>query len=123
MGMDAYPVRDLQPEKIEVTCRLLGTGASAPTLEQPAAAAGISVGRTGAGVYTLTFTDDPGTYVGHTPGFECATPANVEDHKVVVHGYSSKVLTFTVYDGTPAADDLEATEYLILNLEFKRTSL
>jgi len=123
MALDAYPVRNGQAEVVEYWIKLEGTGASAPTLTFPAASAGISVARTSAGIYTLTWTDDPGTYLCTVPGFEDTTPANLDDHSCIVDNYASKVLTITVYDGTPAVDDLEANEYLCLKVAFKRTSL
>lgn len=119
----AYPVRAGNPEIVEYWIRLQGAGASAPTLAEPSASAGITVARSSAGIYTLTWADDPGNYVGFTYGFEDTTPANLDDHSCIVDNYTSKVLTITVYDGAPAVDDLESTEYLSLCVAFKRTSL
>ncbi len=126
MSLNMYPVRAANPELTMWVLRLQGAATSALSLSEPAASAGITVARTSEGIHTLTFTDDPGNYVGYTWGLEDATPGNVDDHIVAVDNYASKVLTFTVTDlvtGTKELQDLAATSYLTLVLYFKRTSL
>ncbi len=116
-------LRSNQQELVAHVFRLQGAGAAVLTISEPANAAGVSVGRTSAGIYTLTWTDDPGSFVGATYGFEDTTPANLDDHSCITDNYASKVLTFTVYDGSPAVDDLESTEYLTVVAWFKQTGV
>jgi len=123
MALDAYPVRSGIPEVYKYIVRMTGTGASVPTQNYPAASSGVTLARTSAGLFTLTWTDDPGTYLGITgQSFGGTTTINMLNHEAREVSYASKVLTFTVYDDT-AVDDLEAAEFLTLEIAFSRSSL
>lgn len=107
--------------------RLQGNTTSALTLIEPAASAGLTLARTSEGIHTITFTDNPGNWVGLAGwSFEDPTPGNVDDHWCAVDNYASKVLTFTVTDmaaGTKELQDLATTSFLVMTLAFKRTNL
>lgn len=108
------------PEERTYRCRLLGTGASAPTKE---IGDGLSVTRTAAGVYKLTFAGFiPFAFVGFHYGLGAATPADVKGHTVTraVPVVSSGVASIEVslWNSTFAADDLQATEYMDLTFVF-----
>jgi hypothetical protein len=118
---DGYPLRTQEPEEIVIPVRLLGAGAAAPTKVR---GAGITVGRTGVGVYTLTWSELPGGYAGFSQGFDANTPLNVAGCTcaITTTTTTSLVWTITVYSGgtTPAARELAANEWLNLDLKFKR---
>ncbi len=124
MAQDAYPSRSSEPGDVELKLRLLGTGASAPTKVY---GKGITVGRSGVGVYTLTFDNLPGAYAGSTWGFDANTPLNVAGCTCAITSstVTSTAWTVTVYSGgtTPAARELAANEWLNMTITFKRTSV
>ena len=126
MSLSTYPVRTSNPELVAYVVRLQGNTTSDPTLAEPESSGGITAARSTTGVYTLTWTDDPGSYVGAVASLEDTTPANVHDHQVTFDAYASKVLTLTLTDqngGTPQLVDAATTMYLNLVVFFKRTSL
>jgi hypothetical protein len=124
MALDAFTVSDSEPEIVNYSVRILGTGAAAPTKLQ---GKGITVGRSGVGVYTLTFDNRPGAYQGMTFGFDADTPLNVAGctAAITTSTTTTNAWTFTVYSGgtTPAARELAATERLTLNIKFKRVTV
>lgn len=127
MTINAYPVRVANPELVVWHFRLQGAATSALSLIEPASTSGVTVARTSEGIHTITFTDDPGNFVGIVGWcFEDTTPANVHDYWAACDSYASKVLTFTVTDvaaGTPELQDLETTSFLCMQVAFKRTGL
>lgn len=124
MALDAYNTKDSEPEVVNYSVRLLGAGAAAPTKVQ---GKGITVGRSGVGVYTLTFDNRPGTYQGMTFGFDANTPLNVAGCTcaITTSTVTTNAWTITVYSGgtTPAARELAANEWLTLNIKFERMSV
>lgn len=127
MALDASLQRSTEPEEIVYRVRMLGTGASTPTKLQ---GKGVTLGRTGVGVYTITFNNIPGEFQGLDGyGFNGATPLNLAGCTVVIttpaSSTSTLVYTATVYSGgtTPAARELAATEVLTLGFVFKRTTV
>lgn len=126
MSLQSCEVRSANFDLVMYVIRLQGNTTSALTLVEPAASSGLTLARTSEGIHTITFSDNPGNYVGFNWGLEDATPGNVDDHIVAVDNYTSKVLTFTVTDlvtGTKELQDLATTSYLTLTLFFKRTNI
>lgn len=113
--MDFYPKRSTEPDLKNVEVRLLGTGASAPTKER---GQGITVARSGTGVYTLTFPESPGVWAGATHGHEATTASGLAGFTVVVTPTSSTVITVSLFNGSNAAADLAAAQWLNLTLRF-----
>lgn len=123
MPQDAYPPLSTVPEEVRVAVRLLGTGASAPT---KVVGQGITVTRTGAGVYKLTFSESPGTFVmPDGVSLQAATPGDIKNHSVVFDTWdsSTKAIEVTFWDASAVAHDLAADEWLSFFLVFKRTSV
>jgi len=118
MSQDAWDVHATEPELELVPVRLLGTGASAPTRQY---GRDITVARTGVGVYTLTFRETPGTFVGGQVALQGATPGNLKNVSVVFNTWNAttRVLEITVWSGAGAARELAATELLLLVLFFQ----
>jgi hypothetical protein len=121
MSHPRYPAVESEPKVRHYLVRLEGAGAAAPDKE---VGAGITATRVAEGHYRLTWADAPGEFLGVTPGWQASTPANLAGHTVVVddHEVTDKRLSVWVYDAADAADDLEATEKLFLDLRFKQTS-
>ena len=120
-ALDADPARTTEPDMIYVEVRLLGTGASAPT---KVLGKGITVARTGAGVYTLTFAKSPGNWCGPTGvGLDATTPGDIKNHSVVVTNTSATVVTVNFYDAAAAAHDLAALEWINFTLRYKRVAV
>ena len=122
MAQDAYPVRATAPECREHVIRLLGTGASAPTVQY---GYGVTCTRTAAGVYKLTWSENPGVFLGASATLAAATPGDIKNHSVVFDTYdaTTRTLELTFWDASAAAHDLAAVEYLHLIVRFKQTGV
>jgi hypothetical protein len=123
MGFDASDVRSTEPEVVKTSVRLLGTGASAPTLQF---GKNVSISRTGVGAYRLTFVDPPGTYVNFTYGLEATTQSAMFGCTVVgkytaQSGSTPARLDIALASGgtTPAARELAAAEWIHLVINHK----
>jgi hypothetical protein len=118
---NAYPVRVTEPEVWGYIVVLTGAGAATPT---KTLGQGVTVGRSGAGVLSLTWGENPGTFLGCTFGFGATTAADL-DGWTVSHGplSASYVLPLAVFDEAPAAADLPAATTLTLIAWFKRTGV
>lgn len=123
MSQNTWEVRSGNPDIVEFHIRLLGTGAAAPTREEPAASSGITVTRSGVGAYTLTWAENPGNFVNCSYMIGAATPANVAGHTVIRDTFASLALPIVLYNASDAAHDLAASEYIDLTVRFKRTNL
>jgi hypothetical protein len=106
--------------------RLLGTGAADPTVE---IGQGVTVTRTASGVYKVTFTDGPGTFVGIAGYvFGAATPGDVKGQTLTRSTYTVPTstadgfLSLSVWSSAFAADDLQTTEYLDVTIAFSVVS-
>lgn len=119
--MDAFPQRNSSPEIECHHVRLLGTGAAAPTKQ---IGRGITVTRTSAGLYKLTWAETPGTFVGISGAFGAATPDDMQGHTFARDTYDATAfsLEVLVQDSAFNVDDLEANEYLDLQVYFTRTA-
>lgn len=116
MALDAFEPRNSEPELLCVEVRLLGTGASAPTKVY---GQGITVARSGAGVYTLTHGEARGTWAGCLIGLDATTPGDIKNHSVIVTNTSATVTTVQFYDASAVAHDLAAAEWINLTLRYK----
>lgn len=120
--MQVSPVRSTVPETQMHIIRLLGTGASAPTLQ---VGYEVSVTRNGAGSYRLTWANNPGKYVSFAASFAAATPANMGGWAATVDSdtVSGLAIDVTTTDETNAAADLSAGEFVNLHFFFAQTTL
>jgi len=108
-------------KRIEV--RLLGTGAAAPT---KVLGQGITVTRTGVGVYRLTFAENLGDFRGADGvGMDATTPGSLAGCSVVFTAYNAttRVLDLNLYTIAGAARELAATEFLNFALRFKQSKV
>jgi hypothetical protein len=121
MTTPRFPATESEPKVRHHLVRLEGDGTDAPEKE---VGAGITATRVAEGHYRLTWAEAPGEFLGFTPGWQASAPADLAGHTVVVDDYelADKRISVWVFDGANAADDLEATEKLFLDLRFKQTS-
>lgn len=125
--LDASLAKSTEPEKYDVPIRLLGTGASAPTIQ---VGKGITISRTGVGDYKITFADNPGPYLNFTYGLE-ATTRSAMFGCTVVGKYTAATSTARAFleialasgGTTPAARELAAAEFIHLDVNFKRVNV
>jgi hypothetical protein len=120
--MDFSPVKSSEAETRVVPCRLLGTGAAAPTKVY---GQGATVTRTDVGIYKLTFVDAPGVFAlpsGVT--LQAATPGDIKGHTVVFDTWdaTTKSIELTFWSAAEAAHDLAANEWISFDLTFKHTT-
>lgn len=125
MGAE-FVSRSTIPDERLYVIRLLGTGAADPTVE---IGVGVTVTWQATGVYRITFTKSPGTFIGtRGPMFGAATPGDVKgqtctrDTWVAPTATASGYLDISVWSSGFAADDLQATEYLDLTIAFSENS-
>jgi len=120
--LDAFLVRSTIGELIVHPIRLLGTGALDPTVE---CGKGISVAYVTTGEYTITWSENPGTFVGMSYGLGAATPANIAGHTVIHDTYNTTAFSLDVwfYNASDAAHDPAANEYLELFVHFAQSGV
>jgi len=122
MSGDAYPVRSSEPESRERTIRLLGVNNADPTKE---VGKGVTVTRTAEGVYLITWTRDPGYFMG-VKGymFGGLVAADCKGYTATRGLYSATAytLSISVWNSTFAAADIIADQYLDITIAFKATS-
>jgi hypothetical protein len=105
---------------------LTGTGAAVPTLR---AGNGITITRTAAAVYRVTFADNPGTWIGVVGCFlRAAAPAAVKNFSVTTGDYvppagnADGYIEISVWNGGGIATDLAAAQYLDITFAFSTLS-
>ena len=125
MSYDAYDSQDTEQDVRHHLVRMVG-GAAAVT---KVIGKGIAVARTAAGRYTLTWTDNPGTFLGYSFGLQSTTINALRGCTVTVGVFNTTAFTLEVdvWDflaqlaGVTVARDLAALEWLSLDLVFKLT--
>lgn len=117
-----YPIRGSLPELQAHVVTMVGTGASAPT---KVFGNGVTITRTGAGDYRLTWAENPGAYVASMHSLRAATESDNKGHTVVLGSWSTSAWTLdvTLWDSSFNAEDLEASEWLELVVLFKPTAV
>lgn len=127
MSYDADPDRTTESNVRRHIVRMVGIagGASAPTKIY---GKGITISRTAAGRYLLTWADNPGTFIGCSkPLIQATTPGDVAGHDVVVEPFTSTpstqtfTLAFRFYGATQVLHDLDALEWISMSIAFKLT--
>ncbi len=120
MSIDSFDPQCIEPGLIEHIVKLAGAGASTPT---KTFGRGVTIGRTGAGAYTLTWAEFPGTYVGLTGfSFESGTQSGLKGYTVVTNSPSSGVITINVTNAGETLTDLASGQSLTLKYTFKRVN-
>jgi hypothetical protein len=91
--------------------RILGVNDNDPTLQ---VGPGMTCTQDAEGVYTVTWAEDPGTFVGWSPAFGADTPTALLGYTAVRDTYDTSAfsLSFTIGSAANAAADLIAAQYL-----------
>lgn len=106
--------------------RILGTGAATPS---KVVGNGVTVTRTGVGVFRYTFADNPGQYVDFIPTLQAETPSDVKGHTIIADTYVPPAsgelgyIELSLFNASDAAHDLAAAEYLGASFIFSASSL
>jgi ribose 5-phosphate isomerase RpiB len=121
MARNQHPLRGSLPELQAHVVTMVGTGAAAPT---KVFGNGVTITRTGAGDYRLTWAENPGVYVATVHSLRAATESDNKGHTLVMGSWSTSAWTLdlTLWDSAFAAEDLEANEWIELVVFFKPTS-
>jgi len=124
MPLNGSVERSATPEAFDYDCRILGTGAADPT-RQIGADAGITVTRTGAGVYRFQFDHNPGTFIRADPTVTATTPSAVKNYSAVPGDYDATNfrIDVSVFNAAGTATDLAAAQFMHLELRFARTGV
>jgi len=117
--MQFYDHRTSTPNERDYNIRLLGTGAADPTKQ---VGQGVAVTRTAAGVFKVTFAENPGFFVGFSWGLGADTPGDVKGHTVTRDTYDATAGVFSIevslWSSSFSADELNALEYMDLVFRF-----
>lgn len=113
MSRNVFDVRAKQPDLVLVTGRILGANGSVSKVTGK----GWSIAYVSEGLYTITFKENNGTFLGWTYGLQATTPADVDGWTAVIGAYttttpSAPTIQISVYDATPTIADLVALNWL-----------
>jgi hypothetical protein len=125
MSFELYEDRGTEPEGYSAELQFVGNAAASPTSKPYGK--GMTVTWVSTGLYTITFADPPGNFLGmHGYSFLDATPANAAGWTAVVKSYTAAsgstkaTIQFSVYNSTFALANLAATTTFSCDLKFKR---
>lgn len=121
MSFESFETRDTESEVRHHIVRMVGTGAAAPTWIR---GKGLAITRDGVGIYTLTWRDNPGEWIGPAgESFNATVSANVKGCSVSwgVYSAATKSVQFKVWDVTGTARELAALEWLTVDVMFQLT--
>lgn len=126
MSEPGNTIRAHQPDPKYHHVRMLGTGASAPTVE---VGHGITLSLTATGVVKVTWNDNPGVFLGVVGYmFGDTTPADVKGYSISRDTFSAATSSADAYielsfwDSSNAAVDLTTTSYLDVTFAFARST-
>lgn len=124
MPLNTSSDRSATPERVTYDCRILGTGAADPTREI-GGDAGITVTRTGTGVYRFQFDHNPGKYIGQDSGFVATTMTALLGFTFVFGDYDTTNFRIdaTLGNASNAAADLAAAQRIWVEFVFSRTAV
>lgn len=119
MSAAQYEVRTNVVECRKHIVRVVG-GATAAT--EVAGSEGVTITRTGAGRFTITWSQphDPGVFIGGTATFQATTPGDVKSYVAVLGPYASRSIAVNMYE-SGTLTDLAALEWITCELTFQQT--
>lgn len=125
MSFETYEDRGSEPEGYSAELTFVGNAAATPTSKPYGR--NMVVTWVSTGLYTVTFQDPPGNFVGmHGYSFLDVTPANAAGWTAVVKAYTAAsggtkaIVQFSTYNSTFALANLAATTTFSCDLKFKR---
>jgi len=120
--LGSYAYRSTQPEHVVHTVMLEGAGTDDPEILD-GTGAGLSVSRDAAGVYTISWNENPGRFRGWHVGLGADDPSDLEGYTVVRDGYDDLELEFRVYNAEGTLADLAADQYLDIEVKFATSAV
>lgn len=123
MGQDAYNDQASEAYVVKHTVRMQGTGATAPSKEF---GRGVTITRLGVGNYRLTWSDNPGNFIGFAePGKQSTAAGALKQCTVdaIAWDATNRRLDIQLWSSAGAARELAAAEWLTLTIAFKRAGL
>lgn len=119
MSQVNYPVRSAMPETVLVPVFVTGVNNDNPV---NTFAPGVTVTRTGEGVYRFSFDVVKGTFLGCWTQVGGATVANIKQYQAhpTTFDTTNNRIDITVYDSTGTAADVIATEQLYVLFAFRQ---
>jgi hypothetical protein len=86
---------------------------------------GVAVTRAGAGDYLLTWSQDPGNFLGATASLQATTLADLAGHTIILGAYdaTAKTMKVLVSGATEVAHDLAALEWFTVHADFSFSNL
>jgi hypothetical protein len=120
---DIFPVRSNIVEGSQQFVRFVG-GTTAVT-KVAGTGSGITVTYIGTGIVDLTWTENPGTFLGLVATFQATTAADVKGHTVVpgVFDTSTRTVRLNITNASEALHDLAALEWLSVLAIFKKANV
>ena len=121
MSLDAFETKSNLMDSREYVVRGVG-GSSAVT---QVSGKGVTLTRTSAGLYLLTWSDAPGNFLGATHGFQATTPAALAGYTLVFGAYDATAFTlaFSVYIAADTILDLAALQWVTVCAKFSPSTL
>jgi hypothetical protein len=113
---DSFPKKGTNPGEVEHTIRVVGGASAITKVYGP----GVSVTYVGSGAFTLTWAENPGTFLGFTYGLQATTPGDVKGHTVVCGAFNTTAFTLgvTLYNASDTGHDLAALEWITMRVTF-----
>lgn len=111
-----------EPATYDSLVTITGTGASNPT---KVCGRGCVVTWVSTGLYTITYTDNPGNLIGVGYGFQATTMSALKGYSITFGAMSAsgKVIQFSVTNSAQALADLAALQTASLLLTFKQADI
>ena len=110
-----------QPEVVEHFVKFVGGTTAVTKLYGP----GMSVTYVSSGVVDLTWSETPGTYLGFTHGLHATTQSGLKNYSIVGGDYNAttRTLRLNIFNSAGTLTDLAASQWAMLAVKFKLTSV
>lgn len=122
MSYDAWQAKFTEPEVNATYIKFTGTGAAPVTKVN---GRGVATTRTGVGLISLVWDENPGTYLGVGGWcFEATTASAVKGFTVVpgVFNTTTRTLAISITNASETLTDLAALQQLSITVLFKRAN-
>lgn len=121
--LDGYKVKANVGELKATIVRIAGNATVANASIVDGTGDGVTLGYSGTGIYTLTFAESPGAFVGMDVAFQASTPGNVAGHTAIADDFASNALPISVFNAADTAHALVANEYLLVTIWTRSSSV
>lgn len=122
MSLDSFNEQNIEPSVVKSYIKFTGAGA-APVVK--VFGRGLATTRTGVGLVSLIWDENPGAYVGVMGWcFEATVASGVKGYTVVpgVYNAATRTLAINITNAGETLTDLAALQQLSITVGFKRTN-